>query len=72
MVEMGRKLSPGNVVVKGGALAGDSPRSGLRPEIKEEPPYPVCRLCELVGAPLGEASFVVMMVRAGPCCWMLS
>jgi hypothetical protein len=69
---MGRKLSPGNVVVKGGALAGHSPRSGLRPDIMEELPLPICRLCEVVGAPLGEASAVVMMVRAGPCCWMLS
>ena len=67
-MDMGRKLSPGNVVVEGGALAGLSPRSGLRPEIIEELPVPVRRLREVVGALLEEISFVVMIVRAGTCC----
>jgi len=71
-VEMGRKLRPGNVVVEGGALAGHSPRSRLRLGTKEGSPVPIRRLCELVGAVLGEASLVVMMVRTGACCCMLS
>lgn len=51
-MEMGRKLSPGNDVVEGGALAGLSPMSEMFPDMKEVLPIPARALCEVPGARL--------------------
>jgi hypothetical protein len=61
---MGRKLSPENVVVEGGALAGESLRSRLTPEARRAPSTVGRALCVPFGRSLGGES-CVQMDRAG-------